>query len=92
MKNTIIITALMALLCACSTTKKSSSDQQQHVTIQFNADSAYAFCAAQCQYGPRTMNSEAHEKCGQWIADKFRQYGCNVELQQADLKATTAPS
>jgi hypothetical protein len=86
MKNTIIITALMALLCACSTTKKSSSDQQQHVTIQFNADSAYAFCAAQCQYGPRTMNSEAHEKCGQWIADKFRQYGCNVELQQADLK------
>ena len=32
------------------------------------------------------MNSEAHEKCGLWIAEKFRQYGCDVELQKADLK------
>ena len=54
--------------------------------VLFSADSAYAFCAAQCQYGPRTMNSEAHEQCGQWIAEKVRQYGCDVELQKADLK------
>ena len=74
------------LLVACGTTKKSQSEDQKAVSVMFNADSAYAFCAAQCQYGPRTMNSEAHEKCGQWIAEKFRQYGCEVELQQADLK------
>lgn len=86
MKNTIVITALMTLLYACSTTKKSSSDPQQSVTIQFNADSAYLFCQQQCDFGPRTMNSEAHERCAQWIADKFRQYGCDVALQQADLK------
>jgi hypothetical protein len=74
------------LLVACGTTKKSQSEDQKAVNVMFSADSAYAFCAAQCQYGPRTMNSEAHEKCGQWIAEKFRQYGCEVELQQADLK------
>ena len=74
------------LMVACGTTKKSQSEEQKAVSILFSADSAYAYCAAQCQYGPRTMNSEAHEQCGQWIAEKFRQYGCDVELQQADLK------
>ena len=28
----------------------------------FNADSALAYCAAQCDFGPRVMNSEAHDK------------------------------
>ncbi len=51
----------------------------------FNADSAMAFCQAQCDFGPRTMNSEAHERCGKWIADKFRQYGLEVINQKADL-------
>jgi hypothetical protein len=32
------------------------------------------------------MNSEAHEQCTRWIADRFRQYGCEVSLQQATLK------
>lgn len=52
----------------------------------FNADSAWAYCAAQCNFGPRTMNSEAHERCADWIAGMFRQYGCEVETQKADLK------
>lgn len=52
----------------------------------FNADSALAFCEAQCDFGPRIMNSEAHEKCGKWIVEKFRQFGCEVETQKADLK------
>lgn len=74
------------LLVACGTTKKSQGEEQKAVSVAFCADSAYAFCAAQCQYGPRTMNSVAHEECGKWVAEKFRQYGCDVELQQADLK------
>ena len=52
----------------------------------FNADSALAFCQAQCDFGPRTMNSEAHDKCGEWIVKKFKQFGCEVETQKADLK------
>ena len=72
-------------LSACSTTKKQASEQAA-VSIEFNADSAYVFCAAQCNFGPRIMNSEAHELCGQWIASKFEQYGYQVELQKADLK------
>lgn len=32
------------------------------------------------------MNSEAHDKCGEWIVSKFKQFGCEVETQKADLK------
>lgn len=85
MKNIGYIVVAM-LMVACGTTKKSQGEEQKAVSVAFCADSAYAFCAAQCQHGPRTMNSVAHEECGKWIAEKFRQYGCDVELQQADLK------
>ena len=62
------------------------ADKVEPVGPQFLADSAYAYCEAQCAFGPRVMNSEAHEKCAEWIAAKFRQFGCDVELQKADLK------
>ena len=53
---------------------------------QFAADSAYTYCQAQCDFGPRTMNSEAHDACRDWIVSEFQRHGCTVELQQADLK------
>lgn len=52
----------------------------------FSADSAYAYCAAQCAFGPRTMNSEAHDRCGRWIAEQFRRHGMTVTEQRADLR------
>lgn len=52
----------------------------------FNADSAWTFCDKQCSFGPRIMNSEAHEQCKDWIVAKFKEYGCEVIEQKADLK------
>ena len=89
MRNITII-ILSVLLAACSGGKKSSSESvvstQKPVGPAFVADSAYLFCQQQCDFGPRTMNSEAHDRCGEWIADKFRQYGMEVTLQKADLR------
>ena len=76
---------ILLFLAGCGTTKESQT-QQAAVNIEFSADSAYAFCAAQCNFGPRTMNSEAHEQCAQWIQQKFQQYGYDVQLQKADLR------
>ena len=84
-KKFIYFLSLGFVLCACGTTKK-QAEAQPVVNIEFNADSAYQFCAAQCSFGPRTMNSEAHEQCAQWIQQKFQQYGYQVEMQKADLK------
>jgi len=85
MKRIFYLLMAVCLMTACSTTKKSQVTQSV-VSVAFNADSAYEFCAAQCSFGPRTMNSDAHEQCAQWIKQKFEQYGYQVSLQQADLR------
>ena len=51
----------------------------------FNADSAYAFTKAQCDFGPRDMNSRGHDLCGEWSVSKFKEYGCKVTTQTATL-------
>lgn len=82
-----LMAALLAMT-ACKSAKKTDTEADTAVPAgpAFNADSAYAFCAEQCAFGPRTMNSEAHDRCAEWIIGKFRQYGCDVIEQKADLK------
>ena len=83
----------LAITCSCASCKSAKKDSASAdstaispVGPKFNPDSAYAYCAAQCDFGPRTMNSTAHEQCAEWIIDKFRQYGCEVETQKTTLK------
>ncbi len=60
-------------------------EEMKPVGPAFNADSAYYYVERQCSFGPRTMNSPAHEQCKEWIAAQFRQMGCEVTLQEATL-------
>ncbi len=60
-------------------------EKVQPVGPDFNADSAYIYLQEQCDFGPRTMNSTAHDKCEKWIIQKFEQYGCKVTTQKATL-------
>ena len=60
-------------------------EKVQPVGPDFNADSAYIYLQEQCDFGPRTMNSTAHDKCEKWIILKFEQYGCKVTTQKATL-------
>lgn len=87
---TIICLMLLAVLTACGNKKKAQAATEDNATTvagpDFNADSAYAYCAAQCEFGPRTMNSEAHDSCGSWIARKFREAGLSVNLQKTTLR------
>ena len=102
MKNTIIYTLMIAIAATVAMTacrsknarpasgggedSKSQTSNLKSQIPEFKADSAYAFCQQQCYFGPRTMNSEAHEQCGQWIAQKFASYGLDVIEQRATLK------
>ncbi|MGI6232387.1 MAG: M28 family peptidase [Prevotella sp.] len=62
------------------------TEKVQPVGPQFNADSAYAFTKAQCDFGPRPMNTPAHDQCEAWIISQFKRFGCEVTTQKADLK------
>ena len=83
---------VVAMACSCMSCKSSRKSATEPDTVAlvgptFNADSAYAFCAKQCSFGPRLMNTEAHDKCGEWIMKQFAGYGMKVETQDAELKA-----
>ena len=70
----------------CGNSNKNLTKEETVVGPDFSADSAFAFCQKQCDFGPRTLNSEAHELCGQWIVGKFKSYGMKVTEQRATLK------
>ena len=84
MKKFCVFVALCSiiLLSACKSKQASSSPSVSLVPVGpvFVADSAFAYCQAQCEFGPRSMNSDAHEKCAQWIVSKFEQFGSYVKL------------
>lgn len=91
LKLTFILSPLF-FIAACGGNKKATVDSDSVVVMHpvgpsFNEDSAYAFCKAQCDFGPRTINSRAHEKCGKWIMDKFEQYGLTVTPQRMTLNS-----
>ncbi|MBQ2535153.1 MAG: M28 family peptidase, partial [Prevotella sp.] len=81
-----IIFFLCIILCGCKSKKPVTEDEVPLCGPTFCEDSAYVFCAEQCQFGPRTMNSEAHEQCAEWIINKFKGYGCTVVTQKANLQ------
>ena len=93
MLNKNITTAIIAALSLLSLSSASCQHKDKPVVVtevkpigpSFDADSALAYCYGQCAFGPRVMNSEAHEQCLDWIVGKFEQYGCEVQLQKAAL-------
>ena len=77
----------LAAYCAvsCGNSKKTVVEAVA-VGPDFSADSAYAYCAAQCDFGPRLMNTPEHDKCGDWIEAKFQQFGMAVSRQETVVK------
>ena len=76
---------IVATLFSSCKSNKQVEEVLQPVGPAFIADSAMAYCQAQCDFGPRTMNSKAHDLCEEWIVNKFKGFGLEVETQKADL-------
>ncbi len=84
---------LVVLLSACD--KKQSSSEEKTAgsglslapSPTFNADSAFVFVDNQVKFGPRVPNSTAHQKCGDFLVKKLKQYGCSV-IEQKFLATT----
>ena len=88
MKKSLFVIFFLLLLAAQSCRNGRPSEevisQGEEVPI-FDADSAMVYLNAQCSFGPRVMNSEAHEACGIYIENKFREYGFHVHRQEAEF-------
>ncbi len=85
----IIATVMTMYSCSgCKEQKSENIEENTYVSTAptFNVDSAFEFIKRQCEFGPRIMNSEAHDKCGDFLAETFKKYGAQVYEQTADLK------
>lgn len=85
MKKLIYIAVALAFI-GCNNTTPTTTESELTEAPSFCEDSAYAYVAEQCKFGPRVMNTEAHDKCGDYIAGKFESFGAKIYNQYADSK------
>ncbi|MCF6351862.1 MAG: M28 family peptidase [Cyclobacteriaceae bacterium] len=92
LKHITLILIASTIITSCSDSDK--QEKQQIVVSEktvvfptFNADSAYAFVQEQVDFGPRIPNTPAHEKAGDKIIARLKNYGAKVSVQA--FEATT---
>lgn len=87
----ILLLFLPVLFFSCN--RKADKVQSPPVTVQekpkvvvpdFNADSAYAYVKAQCDFGPRVPNTTAHVKCGDYLIAQLKKW-CDTVYVQAGI-------
>lgn len=83
---------LLFTACGSSKNKQSADEAEESRTQQvnvpaFSADSAYTYIARQVAFGPRVPNSDAHRKCGDYLARQLEAFGAKVYNQYADVSA-----
>lgn len=89
---TLLLLVSTLWLSACKGSSQATTDAASDIDstlitpIKFNADTAFAFVKAQCDFGPRTPNSVAIEKCGDYIAAQFERYGMSITNQRTTVK------
>ena len=92
MKNILtgnIILCMFLGMMACTGQKQSSVRSADTISLapcpEFVADSAMQFVVDQCDFGPRVPESEAAARCGDYIIEKFEQYGALVSEQTKEV-------
>ena len=94
MKLSSLVTLLFAVATltplACKSSKPTSEntdavDSSRLCRVTFNGDSAMNYARAQCDFGPRTPNSAALKKCGDYIVGRFKALGLTVTEQRTTV-------
>lgn len=89
-KIALVVLAVIGLF-ACEPDATNSgpaaNEKPAYAVPSFNGDSAYAFVQKQVDFGPRVPNTEAHGACAIYLADKLREYGGDVIVQEAVVTA-----
>ena len=94
MKLSSLVTLLFAVATltplACKSSKPTSDnadavDSSRLCRVTFDGDSAMNYARAQCDFGPRTPNSAALKKCGDYIVGRFKALGLTVTEQRTTV-------
>ncbi|MDE5739801.1 MAG: M28 family peptidase [Bacteroidaceae bacterium] len=85
MRKILYLSLVPLLLFGCKEKQVTDASYVSPAPV-FCEDSAYQYVVEQCAFGPRVMNSKAHDACGEYIAQTFRRLGAVVYDQYADAK------
>lgn len=66
------LTAIAALVMLASCGSKGDATTTQHLTTEFNADSAMSYVRQQVAFGARIPGSAAAKRCGDWMVAHLR--------------------
>ncbi|MCQ2196196.1 MAG: M28 family peptidase [Bacteroidaceae bacterium] len=87
----LILLAASLLFVSCGGKQKDNTPKADTIALakcpDFVADSAMKYINEQCAFGPRVTGTEAHRLCGDYIVNKFKEFGCSVTEQTAELTA-----
>ncbi|MCQ2223061.1 MAG: M28 family peptidase [Bacteroidaceae bacterium] len=91
MKKYILLMAAAIALVACKNGKQATATSDvDTIAISkcpvFVADSAMKSIVEQCAFGPRVTGTKEHVQCGDYIVNRFKQYGCEVIEQTMELQ------
>jgi Zn-dependent M28 family amino/carboxypeptidase len=94
MKSRMKVVCVGVIVLACLTGCKTNQSQKAAPAVDYKAvaapvfsgDSAYAFVEKQVGFGPRVPGTPSQAACAAWLAGKFRAYGADVIVQEANIK------
>ncbi|MBP5613466.1 MAG: glutamine cyclotransferase, partial [Bacteroidales bacterium] len=90
-KLSIIIACGLLSMAGCQRSRQESQPAETSTKPverpSFDADSAYAYVAAQCAFGPRVPNTEAHRRCSRYIIETLRSFCDTVYVQEFTVRA-----
>lgn len=84
----LLLLATALVLVGCKDKKKTDNPETPEIVKpDFDVDSAYAYVKQQTDFGPRTMGSEAHEKCCAYLLGKLSEF-CDTAFVQSFTAVT----
>ncbi|MDZ4757510.1 MAG: M28 family peptidase [Bacteroidota bacterium] len=94
MKKLLYITLLITAIAACKNDNPKDPEKiiepvaakYVQTSPNFNEDSAFAYVAAQCNFGPRVPSTNGHKLCADYLIKELKKYADKVEINGAPLK------
>lgn len=82
----LLIAATGLMMGGCKNKKQSDTENIVIKAPDYNVDSAFAYVKAQTDFGPRTLGSEAHQKCCEYLLNKLSEFCDTAYLQPFQTK------
>ena len=86
LKYLLFVFLLGSITIGCGEDPKVKKTSKPSFTLvkmpSVNADSIFGYVQKQVDFGPRTPNSIAHEKCADWMVETLNRFGLKVQEQK----------